>query len=154
LAGSAESIPILKKIQNGVVLVKKKKKKSTRRVNRVTDRVLPGQPVESIGSHRVMAYAIFSSTRPGSSPGSAGSRVDPPGRAGFQNTGLSVWLSLASPSITLKHRFSIIFILAQVILIGWLPSWYHWMAFKQNISSISVGVTTWRIIAPLMISSC
>jgi hypothetical protein len=144
LAGSAESIPILKKIQNGVVLVKKKKQKSTRRVNRVTDRVLPGQPVESIGSHRVMAYAIFSSTRPGSSPGSAG----------FQNTGLSVWLSLASPSITLKHRFSIIFILAQVILIGWLPSWYHWMAFKQNISSISVGVTTWRIIAPLMISSC
>jgi hypothetical protein len=133
LAGSAESIPILKKIQNGVVLVKKKQK-STRRVNRVT----PGHG---------LCYFFINSAR-------FQPRVDPPGRAGFQNTGLSVWLSLASPSITLKHRFSIIFILAQVILIGWLPSWYPWMAFKQNISSISVGVTTWRIIAPLMISSC
>jgi hypothetical protein len=67
LAGSAGSIPILKKIQNGVVLVKKKKSQ------RVATRFLTGfcrvagQPA---GSHRVMAYAIFSSTRPGSSPGS------------------------------------------------------------------------------------
>jgi len=39
-----------------------------------------GQP----GHHQVMAYAIFSSTRPGSSPGPT-SRADPPGQTGFQN---------------------------------------------------------------------
>jgi hypothetical protein len=35
----------------------------------------------STGSHRVFSYPIFSSTRPGSSLGSVGSRVDPPGPA-------------------------------------------------------------------------
>jgi hypothetical protein len=55
-----------KKIQNGVVLVKKK--------STGCNRVLPGQSAGLAGSHRVMAYAIFLSTRPGSSPGS---RVDP-----------------------------------------------------------------------------
>jgi hypothetical protein len=66
-----------KKFQKDVVLVKKKNK---------SQRVATGFLTGSAGSYRVMAYAIFSSTRPGSSPGSAGSRVDPPGRAGFQNT--------------------------------------------------------------------
>jgi hypothetical protein len=37
------------------------------------------------GSHRVMTFPIFSSTRPGSSPGSGGSWIDLPNRAGFQN---------------------------------------------------------------------
>jgi hypothetical protein len=46
-----------------------------------------GQPAESAVSHRVMAYPIFSLTRPGSSPGSVGSRIDLPGRARFQNYG-------------------------------------------------------------------
>ena len=78
---SAGSIPILKKIQNGIILVKKKKQKSTG-CNRVFDRVLPGQPARSAGSHWVMTFPIFSSTRSGSSPGS---RVDTSGRAGFQN---------------------------------------------------------------------
>jgi len=31
------------------------------------------------------SFPVFSSTRPGSSPGSAGFWVDPLGRAGFQN---------------------------------------------------------------------
>jgi hypothetical protein len=64
-----------KKNQNDVVLVKKNKSQ------RVCHRVLTG----SAGSHRVFPSPVFSSTRPGSSPGSAGSRVDPPGRARFQN---------------------------------------------------------------------
>jgi hypothetical protein len=67
--------------QNDVILVKKTKKKTkvngfateSYRVSRVA------------GSHRVFSSPIFSSTRPGSSPGSARSRGDPPGRAGFQN---------------------------------------------------------------------
>jgi hypothetical protein len=50
----------------------KKKKKSTG-----CNRVLPGR--------RVMTFFIFSSTRPDSSPGSGGSWIDPPNRAGFQN---------------------------------------------------------------------
>jgi len=49
----------LKKIQNGVVLVKKKQKLTG------CNRVLPGQPDHQVnlsgqrGSHRVTAYAIF-----------------------------------------------------------------------------------------------
>jgi hypothetical protein len=71
VAGSAGSISIFKKIQNGVVLIKKKTKinglqsgfaGSTRRID------------------RVMTFHIFSSIRPGSSPWLAGSRIDPPGR--------------------------------------------------------------------------
>jgi hypothetical protein len=53
------SILIFKKIQNGVVLVKKKK----------TQRVTTGFLTGFCRVSRVMAYAIFSSTRPGSSPG-------------------------------------------------------------------------------------
>jgi len=45
----------------------------------------PGQTTGSAESHRVITFPIFSSTRPGSSPGPAGSRIDPPGRTGFQN---------------------------------------------------------------------
>ena len=41
--------------------------------NRVFDQVLPG-------SHRVFSFPVFSSTRPGSSSGSAESQVDPSGR--------------------------------------------------------------------------
>jgi hypothetical protein len=63
LTGSAGSILIFKKIQNDVVLVKKK-------VNGLQPGFWPGQPAGSAGSHQVMAYAIFSSTRPRSSPGS------------------------------------------------------------------------------------
>ena len=59
-----ESIVFLN--QNNVVLVKKKKQKSTS-CNRVFDRVLLGQPA---GSHRVFSSLIFSSTRPSSSLGS------------------------------------------------------------------------------------
>jgi hypothetical protein len=56
----------LKKIQNGVVLVKKK---------------INGLQPGFVGSTESPGYDFFyflSSTRPGSSPGSAGSRVDPP----------------------------------------------------------------------------
>jgi len=45
----------------------------------------PGQPARSAESYRVMTFPIFSSTQPSSSPGSAGSWVGPPGRAGFKN---------------------------------------------------------------------
>jgi hypothetical protein len=38
---------------------------------------------KSIGYNRVFSFPVFSSTRPGSSPGLAGSRVNPPCRAGF-----------------------------------------------------------------------
>jgi len=92
LTGSAGSISILKEIQNGVVLVKKK--------STGCNQVLPGQPAGSAGSHLVMAYSIFSSTRPGSNPGSAGSRVDLPGWAGFQNTGF-LWQFLTINELTL-----------------------------------------------------
>ena len=54
-------------LKNNVVLVKKQKSTGC---NQVFDRVLPGQPVGSAGSHRVFPSPIFSSTRPGSSPGS------------------------------------------------------------------------------------
>jgi hypothetical protein len=53
-----------KKIQNGVVLIKKKKQKLTG-CNRVFDRV-----------GRVMTFPIFLSTRPSFSLGSAESRID------------------------------------------------------------------------------
>ena len=53
-----------KKIQNYVVLIKKKQKSMG------CNRVLPGQPVGSAGSHRVMIFSIFSSIRSGSSHGS------------------------------------------------------------------------------------
>jgi hypothetical protein len=85
LTGLIGSIFILIKIQNGIVL----EKKSTS-CNRVFDKVLPGQPgrrsTRRVG--RVTPghdFSIFSSTRSGSSPESIGSRVDPPGRAWFQN---------------------------------------------------------------------
>ena len=55
----------IKKNQNDVILVKKK-------VNELQPGFLPG----FAGSHQVMTFPIFSSTRPGSSPGS---------QAGFQN---------------------------------------------------------------------
>jgi hypothetical protein len=55
----ARSIPILKKIQNGIVLVKKK----STGCNQVFDRVLPGQPVGSAGSHRVNPYLKKNSKR-------------------------------------------------------------------------------------------
>jgi len=60
---------------------KQKKPKSTDR-NWVFDRV-----AGSAGSHQVVPSPIFSSTRPGSSPRSAESRVDLPSQAGFQNCG-------------------------------------------------------------------
>jgi hypothetical protein len=75
-------IPYLKKIQNGVVLVKKKQKKT--KINGLQPSFWPGVS-GSAGSHRIMTFHIFSSTRPGFSHGSAGSQVDPSGRAGFQN---------------------------------------------------------------------
>jgi hypothetical protein len=73
--------------QNDVILVKKKKKNKSQQV---CNRVLTGscwvnRVARSAGSHRVFPSPVFSSTRPGSSLGSAGSRVGPPGRAGFQN---------------------------------------------------------------------
>jgi hypothetical protein len=46
-----------------------------------------------------MAYPIFLSTRPGSSPGSAGSLVDLPGRTGFQKDSLPL-----SQALTHKRR--------------------------------------------------
>ena len=48
--------------------------------NQVFDRVLPGHRV-----NRVFSSSIFSSTRSGFSFWSAGSQVDPPGQAEFQN---------------------------------------------------------------------
>jgi hypothetical protein len=67
-----------KKIQNGVVLVKKTK------VDGLQPSFWPGFD-GSAGSHRVMTFPIILSTRPGSSPGSARSQVDVPGRVRFQN---------------------------------------------------------------------
>jgi len=85
LTGSVGSISILKKIQNGVVLVTKKTKVNGLQPGFWPGFVgSPGQPAGSAGSHRVMAYAIFSSTRSDSSPRSVGSRVDPPGWPGFK----------------------------------------------------------------------
>jgi hypothetical protein len=52
-----------KKIQNDVVLVKNKSQ-------RVCKRVFLGQPAGSSGSHWGFSSLVFSSTRPGSSPGS------------------------------------------------------------------------------------
>jgi len=83
LTGSAGSISILKKIQNDVVLVKTKVNGLQPGFSGSTGS--PGQPAGSIGSHRVMTFSILSSTRPGSNPGSAGSRIDPSSRAGIQN---------------------------------------------------------------------
>jgi hypothetical protein len=48
LTGSVESISILKKIQNGIALVKKQKSTDC---NRVFDLILPSQPAGSAGSH-------------------------------------------------------------------------------------------------------
>jgi len=59
---------------------KKKKQKSTG-----LSPGLAGSPGRPAGSHRVFPSPVFSSTWPGSGPGSAGSQVDPPGRTGFQN---------------------------------------------------------------------
>jgi hypothetical protein len=66
LTGSVRIIFILKKIQNGVVLVKNKNK-SQRVVIRFLTGILPDQPA---GSHRVMIFLIFSSTWLDSNPGS------------------------------------------------------------------------------------
>jgi len=72
---SAGSIPILKKIQNDVVLVKKKKQKSTG-CNWVFDRV-----------NWVMTFPIVFN------PIRFQPRVDPPGRAEFQNYGFTLTFS-------------------------------------------------------------
>jgi hypothetical protein len=90
LTRSAGSISILKKIQNGVVLVKKKNKSQWVATRFLTGFCWVNRVAGSAGLHRVMAYSIFSSTRPGSSPRPAGSRIDPPGQAGFQNYALSI----------------------------------------------------------------
>jgi len=66
---------IFKKIQNDVVLEKRKTK-----ANGLQPSFWPGF---AGSAHRVTPghdFFYFSSTQPGSSPGSAGSRVDPPGR--------------------------------------------------------------------------
>jgi hypothetical protein len=65
VTGSPESIPIL---------LKKSKRRhfSKKKVNGLQPGFLPG----FAGSHQVMTFPIFSSTQPGSNPGS---------RAGFQN---------------------------------------------------------------------
>jgi hypothetical protein len=74
----------LKKIQNNVVLVKKTKK------TKVNGFVTGSWPVSRVtGSTRQITpgffFLFFWSTWLGSSPGSAGSRIDPPSQAGFQN---------------------------------------------------------------------
>jgi hypothetical protein len=65
------------------------KKKKTK-VNMLQPGFWPGQPARS---HRVFLSLIFSLTRSDSSPGSARSRVDPPGRAEFQNYDLKCCLN-------------------------------------------------------------
>jgi hypothetical protein len=77
LTGSAGSIPILKKIQNGVVLIKKKQKSTG--CNRVFDRVLPGQPGRQVTPGHGLCYFFIN-------PARFQPRVGLPGRAGFQNT--------------------------------------------------------------------
>jgi hypothetical protein len=75
-SGLSKSIIILKKNKKNIILVKKKNQRVATgfyRFNRV-NRVTPG-----------FFFLYFSSTRPGSSPGAAGSRIDPSGRTGFQN---------------------------------------------------------------------
>jgi hypothetical protein len=73
LTGSAGSI-LLKKNQNDVVLVKKKQKKT--KANGFVTGSWPGlarsagSPGRPAGSHRVFPSPVFSSTRPGSGPGS------------------------------------------------------------------------------------
>jgi hypothetical protein len=56
VTGSARSIPIFKKIQNGVVLVKKKQKSTG--CNQVFDRIN-----RVARSYQIIAYSIFSLTQ-------------------------------------------------------------------------------------------
>jgi hypothetical protein len=77
--------PYFLKNQNDVILVKKNKSQ------RVATGFLTGF-CRVTGSHWVMTFPIFSATRPGSSPRSARSRVDLPGRAEFQNDGQSTMI--------------------------------------------------------------
>jgi hypothetical protein len=70
LTGLAGSISILKKIQNGIILVLKKKTKVNGLQSGFDGSPGPsGQPAGSVGSHRVMIFPIFLSTQPGSNPG-------------------------------------------------------------------------------------
>jgi len=66
--------------QNDVILIKKTKKNKSQRVCNQVLTGSSGQLARSARSHRVFPSSIFSSTRPSSSPGSAGSWIDPPGR--------------------------------------------------------------------------
>jgi hypothetical protein len=79
LTGLPGSTSILKKNQNNVVLVKKTK------VNGLQPGFAwsTGSPGQPVGSHRVMTFSIFSSTRPGSSLESAESRIDQSAQAEF-----------------------------------------------------------------------
>ena len=67
--------------QNDVILVKKKSQRVATRFLTRSCRVTGS----TCRINRVFSFPIFSSTRPGSSLGSAWFRIDPPGRAGFQN---------------------------------------------------------------------
>jgi hypothetical protein len=71
LTGSAGSILIFKKIQNDIVLIKKKQKSTG--CNRVFDRVLPGHRVNPPGHD----FFYFFINPAWFQPESAGSRVDP-----------------------------------------------------------------------------
>ena len=84
-SGRSSQLYFFWKNQNDVVLVKKKS--TGLRPGLVGSTESPDQPDGSAGSHRVFPSFIFSSTRPGSSLGLARSRVDPQGRARFQNYG-------------------------------------------------------------------
>jgi hypothetical protein len=57
--------------QNDVVLVKKKQKSTG--YNHIFDRVLPGRPAESAGSHQIFPSPVFFLIQPASSS----ERLDP-----------------------------------------------------------------------------
>jgi len=89
----------LKKNQNDAILVKNKN------VNRLQSSFWPGligSTRQTTRSHRVFSSLIFSSTRSGFSSGSAGSQVDPPGWAEFQNYNYNCWLHDQTNNIPTK----------------------------------------------------
>jgi hypothetical protein len=90
-----------KKNQNDAILVKNKN------VNRLQSGFWPGligSTRQTTRSHRVFSSPIFSSTRSGFSSGSAGSQVDPPGWAEFQNYNYNCWLHDQTQQYSNKMR--------------------------------------------------
>jgi len=119
LTGSTGSIPVLNKNS-------KRHRFSKKKVNRLQPGFWLGFAGSS-GSHRVMAYSIFSSTRLGSSPESAGSRVSRvtgrPAGPGFKTIVLTETCK-ASPFNASFNAFDLDFIIG--VIGTCIPWWYLW----------------------------